>query len=103
QELAMAMEPVPGVDGFVQYAPGTNPYASRVSQRLVALRLKLGDKEAKTLTELKGSVTVQALSVAPEALITVPDVAKAIGKKVDGKSGGPTQVAQYAKEGNGNT
>src|SRR5206468_10979988 len=83
QELALAMEPALDPNATVQYQPGSNPYNNRVLQRQVALRLKLGDKQAKELTELKGSLAVQALSVLPEALITVPEVAKAAGKKAD--------------------
>src|SRR5439155_7344721 len=94
------MEPMPDLT-TVQLQRGTNPYTNRVSQRQVALRLKLGDKQAKELSELKGSITVQALSVAPEALISVREVEKAAGKKADGKSGGFIEVSTFEKQANG--
>src|SRR5439155_27215398 len=94
------MEPMPDLT-TVQLQRGTNPYTNRVSQRQVALRLKLGDKQAKELSELKGNIPVQALSVAPEALISVPEVEKAAGKKADGKSGGFIEVSTFEKQANG--
>jgi hypothetical protein len=97
QDLTIAMEPMPGANGAA-----IGPiYSGARSVRQVALRLKQGAKKAAELTELKGTLTVEALTSVPEALITVGDLEKAVGKKVEGKKGGSITVESFAKETDG--
>jgi hypothetical protein len=97
QDLTIAMEPTPGAKGAA-----VGPiYSGARSVRQVALRLKQGAKKAAELTELKGTLTAEALTLTPEALITVGDLDKAIGKKVEGKKGGSIAVESFAKETDG--
>ncbi|MBI3409182.1 MAG: hypothetical protein HY040_12615 [Planctomycetes bacterium] len=78
-------------------AGSPSPYAAN---RQVVVRLKAGEKQAKALKELVGSVaaTVQA---PPEALITVDNVLKAAGTTTKGKTGGSLEVSSIDKMGEG--
>jgi hypothetical protein len=67
----------------------------------VQLQLKLGEKQAKGLKQVKGSVTVETLTP-PEALITVDNVLKAVGNTVKGAKGGSLKVIEIKKDNNGN-
>lgn len=102
QALTMAMEPMPnnpndpaGFGGIAAPAFRVYPYGM---QRQVALRIKLGDKQAKSLKELTGTISAQTLS-APEALISVDDVLKAAGKTAKGKNGGAIELLNIEKKG----
>jgi hypothetical protein len=97
QELTVAMEPMPGANG----AAIATVYSGARSVRQVVLRLKQGAKKAAELTELKGLLTVESLTPTPEALITVADLEKAVGKKVEGKKGGSIAVESFAKQADG--
>jgi hypothetical protein len=102
QEMAMVMEPM---------GPGGQPLAGNKigyiypynynGVRQVALRLKVGEKQAKAITTLNGHVTVQAISPEAEPVITVDDVMKSAGKAVKGQSGGMIQVMAIEKQNNG--
>ncbi|MCI0463458.1 MAG: hypothetical protein L0Z62_41500 [Gemmataceae bacterium] len=106
QKLTVPMDPMrPGVNQLEQLGGRVminrayyyNPYASN---NIAVVRLKLGEKKAKTLKELSGHVPVQVLTP-PEALITVEDVLKAKGKSVKGQHGGMIEVIAIEKQGDG--
>jgi hypothetical protein len=102
--------PMGGADPFAApgIAPGGlrstavyryNPYMNNA--RLTHVRLKLGEKQAKTLKELKGHISAQMLA-APQALITVEDVLKASGKKFKGVGGsGALEMLSTEKQADG--
>jgi hypothetical protein len=95
QSLTAPMDPMPGTGPFGaveqlgamrgRVAYTISPYLN--AGRMAHVRLKLGEKKAKTLKELSGHISAQLLA-APQALITVEDVLKAAGKKVKGVGGG---------------
>jgi hypothetical protein len=105
------MDPMPGVGpngvvfpggaggGAVIGRPGYY-YPVGQFQRLVPVRLKLGEKKAKQLKELSGNIPVQMLAP-PEAIITVENVLKAAGSKTQGKHGGEIEVVGIEKQANG--
>jgi hypothetical protein len=107
QKLSVPMEPAPvgGVNPGVarpnvvwttaRYYPLQNGVV-----RYTAVRLKLGEKQAKKLTELSGHIPVQVLA-APQALVTVDDVLKAVGKTVKGEGGGSLEVMAIEKQADG--
>jgi hypothetical protein len=57
----------------------------------VPVRLKKGDKESKSLKEIKGTVSAQ-IRTAPEAMMTVDKILKASGQTVKGDKGGYIKV-----------
>jgi hypothetical protein len=69
-------------------------------QQTVVLRLKTGEKRARALKEISGTINAQALSPA-ETLIAVDNVLKSAGKKIEGKNGGSLELASIKKEENG--
>jgi hypothetical protein len=101
QELSLAMEPMgvagqpfPNQPGYINiYNPG--------GVRQVALRLKLGQKQAKTISNLTGNLAIQALSPKAEALITVENVMAAAGKTARGQDGGSIEVLSIVKQADG--
>src|SRR5262249_40993652 len=103
QELTMAMEPMPdpaalpgGINGGVYYPP----YA-RGLVRQVPLRIKLGERQAKSINEVNGTLTVQALSITPAAQTTVEDVLNSKGKTATGQNGGSIEMVGIEKQGDG--
>src|SRR5207244_13027097 len=92
------------------HQPGTGHFAvpalARVRMpfnnmtRQAALRLKLGDKAAKSLKELKGSFTASAL-MPTEPLITMDNVLKSAGKTAKGANGGAIHLKAITKMDNG--
>jgi hypothetical protein len=62
----------------------------------VPVRLKKGEKEAKTLKELTGTITAQVLTP-PEPFLTVENVMKAAGKTVKGTEGGSITIKEAKK------
>lgn len=64
--------------------------------RSVAVRLKLGEKPAKSLQELSGTLTLQALKEI-EPLVTVENILKAAGKTVKGKGERALQIHAIEK------
>jgi hypothetical protein len=66
------------------------------SSQLVPVRLKKGEKAAKTIKELKGVITAQVLT-GERPFITVEDVAKAAGKTVKGRHGGSIKILEVSK------
>jgi hypothetical protein len=65
-------------------------------QRYAILRLKLGEKHAKRLKELSGTVSASMLAP-PEDLVTVDNILKAKGKSVKGKAGGSIEIIDVTK------
>lgn len=76
--------------------PGGAPVGEFPKQRQVPVRLKLGEKAAKTLKELSGSLAVQALKET-EPLATVDNILKAAGQTVKGADGSVLQVQAVEK------
>jgi len=68
--------------------------------RLVPIRLKLGEKQAGTLKDFRGTLTCQLLTPT-EPLLVVDDVQKATGRTVKGKEGGSLCVLGLDKLDNG--
>jgi hypothetical protein len=104
QNLKTAMDPPANanngnvvVNGIALIA--RNPYA--MNQRQTAVRLKLGEKQAKSLKELSGAVSVEVL-MPTEAMLTVDNVLKAAGQTTKGKNGASLEVNAIEKLQNGN-
>ncbi len=91
------VDPFPPLPADAAVFLGVNPFAHN---RQVLLRLKLGDKKAKAIKELTGSLSAQALTPT-EPLITVPDILKAAGKTVKRANGGSMNVIAVHKQDNG--
>lgn len=64
------------------------------------LRLKKGEKPSKTLTELKGNLTVQAMSTT-QTLVQVDKILQAAGRTVNGANGCSLQIQGMEKQKNG--
>jgi hypothetical protein len=77
-----------------------NPYGISAGRQTFVLRLKAGEKQAKALKELTGTVTAQVLAP-PQPLLKVEKVLKSAGKEVTGDSGGAMTVTSITKEDNG--
>lgn len=65
--------------------------------RPVALRLKKGDKESRTLKELKGSMSAQ-MRTSPQPYLTVDKILKAAGRTVKSKDGGSLKVLEVGRD-----
>jgi len=65
-------------------------------QREVLFRIKQGDKSAKTLKEVTGSVTAK-VTLPAEPLIVVDDILNSQGQAVKGKHGGSVQIQNVEK------
>lgn len=63
------------------------------------VRLKKGPKASKLLKEIKGTLTVQALT-AKEPILTVENILQAAGRKVEGSDGSSIQVQAVDKQAN---
>jgi hypothetical protein len=68
--------------------------------RQVPIRLKKGDKESKSLKELKGAIEAQVRTPA-EPLMTVDDVLKSAGKTVKCAEGGRLKVQEASRDDSG--
>jgi hypothetical protein len=68
--------------------------------RQVPVRLKKGDKESKSLKELKGAIEAQVRTPA-EPLMTVDDVLKSAGKTVKCAEGGRLKVHEASRDDSG--
>jgi hypothetical protein len=64
------------------------------------LQVKLGEKEAKALKELRGELAGQVLAQS-DPLIVVPDIFNAVGKTSRGAQGGSIEVLGVEKKGDG--
>ena len=61
------------------------------ARQLVTVRLKLGNKRARSLKTLEGVITARTLTL-PEPVVEVEDILKAAGRTVKGKYGGALEV-----------
>jgi hypothetical protein len=77
----------PGAGGFGVGAGGP----ARPAPRVATARLKKGEKDATSLKEVSGTVTVEVLKE-PEANLTLDDVLNAAGKSARGEDGGTLRV-----------
>src|SRR5262249_37233007 len=68
--------------------------------RHIPLRFDAAPKPARSLKEVKGTVTALVQS-APEDLVTVHDVLKAVGKRFAGPQGTSVLVADITRQDNG--
>jgi hypothetical protein len=110
QSLTVASDAAPLVNppplgpaiGAVQWVGPRMPVlpGMGMGRQTVQIRLKAGQKPAKALKELVGSLSAQTLAPT-EPLITIDNVLKAAGKAVKGKDGGSMEVVSIAKEANG--
>jgi hypothetical protein len=73
----------------------SRPYGANL---LVPLVLKRGAKPAKSLKEVKGSLTIEVIT-APHPLISVDDFMKAAGKSFEDGEGGSLKVIDFTKNG----
>lgn len=98
QALAMVIEAAPDRNlevmkrGNVVLWEG-NPFVPKPD---LVVRVKLGDKRAKTLKHFSGGLSAQALSQT-EPLLAVDNILKAAGTTAKGKSGGSLQVHSVDK------
>jgi len=83
--------PVPGPGG-IRFMPGYNSLRQQIPARL-----KKGEKEAKSVKEVSGVVSVQ-VRTPPEPMITVENILKAAGTTVKGDNGGSIKVTDVSKD-----
>jgi len=100
QSLMMAMEPMPQQQANANFAARRIAMPTNANQRQALIRLKLGEKAAKSLKELKGSFTASAL-LPTEPLITMDNVLKSAGKTVKGANGSAINLKAITKMDNG--
>jgi hypothetical protein len=96
----MAMNPYGGMviwDGSGYYNPYGNPGSD---PRRVPVRLKTGDRPARQVKELHGTITALA-QTPPEPLLEVDNVLKAAGQSVRGVRGGSLKVVAVNAEKDG--
>jgi hypothetical protein len=98
---------------FVGDQPNTLPYQEevfiiwdgltempRAASRQGSIRLKLGEKQARTIKELRGKLAAEI--EAPEsALLTIGDILKASGKTFKGLNGAAVKVIEARREKSG--
>ncbi|MCI0738493.1 MAG: hypothetical protein L0Y72_05570 [Gemmataceae bacterium] len=76
------------------------PFSPFQGNRQVQIRLKAGEKEAKSLKELSGTLTAQVL-IPSETLLSVDNVLKSAGQTTKGKNGDAVHVTSIDKMDNG--
>jgi hypothetical protein len=98
QNLTVAPDPGLAANPNTPTAWGlvTTPSANRQVQ----VRLKRGDKQAKTLKELQGTISAQTLT-GTEPLVVVDNVLKAAGKSAKSKDGGSLEVLAVDRQAGG--
>jgi hypothetical protein len=104
KELSVAeiSGPNPGPGGFVA-GPAVRPNVRLGwdgTHQYSPIHLKKGEKSAKSLKELSGTVTAQLLT-APQALITADNVLKSSGKTFKGAEEGSIKIIDVSKGENG--
>jgi hypothetical protein len=95
---SLAVAPEPEVANPIPVRRGS--VVTHSVNRLVQVRLKLGDNQATVLTALQGTVTAEALT-ATEPLVVVDNILKAAGKEAKGKDGGSLDILAVDKQVNG--
>ena len=101
-DAASAVGPLPPGAGFIArpLPVPASPTGQSGLQQDVVVHLKKGDKAAKALTELSGTVTATVLGeTAP--VITATDILKANGKVFKGGDNGQIKVADVSTNDNG--
>ncbi|MBY0526185.1 MAG: ubiquinol-cytochrome-c reductase complex assembly factor 3 [Gemmataceae bacterium] len=81
------------VGGMARGIVGTGDHQAPV-------RLKVGSKPSKTIKELTGKISAE-VRTAPEPVMVVDDVFKAVGKTVKGKQGGTLTLAAMERQDDG--
>lgn len=103
QELKEAAPSAPGAPTNIGVGavvrPGFHPWFGGLNQ-YYPVRLKKGEKAAKSLKELSGTVTAQLLT-APQAVITADNVLKSNGKTFKGADEGSIKILDVSKGDNG--
>jgi hypothetical protein len=100
-----AIAPVP--PGLVRPVPLPAPFPGPFPggfigglHQTVAVHLKKGDKAAKSLKELTGTVSAHVLSE-PTAIISATEILKAAGKEFKGGENGLLKIVEVSKDANG--
>jgi hypothetical protein len=88
------------IGGFGPAMPIARPLGWAVGNNQVPVRLKKGEKDSKTLKQLKGSISAQVLTPA-EAIMSVDKILKAKGESAKGDNGGSLKVLDAGKDDNG--
>jgi hypothetical protein len=99
QNLTVVEEPNPQANlnnpfGRVGVALGRMPSMSSTHQ--AAVRLKLGDKQAKAIKELTGTLSLQVWA-ASTAVLAVDNILRAAGQTTKGTNGSTLQILSIAK------
>ncbi len=114
---ARAVPPAAPAGGGAGGRPGMAPPAARfvpagaalagwvgthqdTRSRMVPIRLKPGEKSAKSLKEISGTISARVFGE-PRPLITVADVLDSAGKTAKGQEGGSIRVIDVTKERDG--
>lgn len=108
QVLAEVPVPVPvsqptspfGRRGGVGQMVSSNHAAGVQGQPTAQVRLKLGEQAARSLHELSGRLTVQALAET-EALLSIPNIMQAAGQSAKSDDGAGLHIKSVEKLGNG--
>jgi hypothetical protein len=88
------------IGGGVRVMPIARPGVSFVGNNQVLIRLKKGEKDSKTLRQLKGDVSAQVLTAA-ETIMSVDKILKAKGESAKGDNGGSLKVLDVGKDDKG--
>ncbi len=106
QNLTQAADPVPEAPALPKGAPGL-PAIGRMPNfffggmdQMTPVRLKKGEKAAKSLKELTGVIAAEVLTP-PAAVITADRIMFAAGKEFKGTEGGKLKILQVVKAANG--
>jgi hypothetical protein len=103
--LVFPTRPAPRANGGIVVVNGMvvspdKPEPAGFSPRQTPLRLALGEKPAKSLRELTGTV-LALVQLPPETLVTVDKVLGAAGQVVPGPGGSSVKVLEAARQDNG--
>jgi hypothetical protein len=99
QELSVSDDPVPSQPVFVRRI--ASPYGNGFTLEFIQARLKGGEKPAKSLREVQGTLSAR-LFTEPRPVITVDDVLHSAGKTFVGAEGGAIKVLDVTKGEGGN-
>lgn len=94
QPLSSAAQLPPGVGNANQFIVQSGRLAAparALARDQVSIRLQASGSAPRELSELRGTIAA-VVQTAPEALITVDDIQKAVGKTITGPAGGSIKV-----------
>ncbi len=95
------IQPFPNPNPAIQPAnPMFQPFNPSFGQRIIPVRVKLGDKKAQALKELKGTIPVE-VSLPSQPVMTIANVLQAKGQSVNGKNGETMTLDNIEKVNNG--